>query len=73
MLEWLRNLLPHHSQGSSVVYFLRGSLTSPFILNNSAGDYTGIFILSLYECTLQKSKVPFKKIEINHGLQIEKP
>ena len=50
MLEWLRNLLPHHSQGSSterwsrntlrvvnarVFYVLRGFLTSPFILNNS--------------------------------------
>ena len=50
MLEWLRNLLPHHSQGSSmerwsrktlrvvtarVFYVLRGSLTSPFIFNNS--------------------------------------
>ena len=49
MLEWLRKLLPHHSQGSSTerwsrntlrvvtasVYVLRGSLTSPFILNNS--------------------------------------
>ena len=49
-LEWLRNLLPHHSQGSSterwsrnslrvvttrMVYVLRGFLTSPFILNNS--------------------------------------
>jgi len=50
MFEWLRNLLPHHSQGSSterwiqntlrvdtarVFYVLRGFLTSPFILNNS--------------------------------------
>jgi len=50
MLEWLRNLLPHHSQRSSterwsrntmrvvtarVFYVLSGFLTSPFILNNS--------------------------------------
>ena len=50
MFEWLRNFLPHHSQGSSterwsrntlrvvtarVFYVLRGFLTSPFILNNS--------------------------------------
>ena len=50
MLEWLRNLLPHHSQGSSterwsrntlrvvtarVFYILWGFLTSPFILDNS--------------------------------------
>jgi len=50
MLEWLINLLPHHSQGSSterwsrntlrvvtaiVFYVLWGVLTSPFILNNS--------------------------------------
>jgi len=50
MLEWLRNLLPHHSQGSSmerwsrntlrvvtarVFYIIRVFLTSPFILNNS--------------------------------------
>jgi len=50
MLEWLRNLLPHHTQGSSterwsqntlrmvtarVFYVLRGFLPSPFILNNS--------------------------------------
>ena len=50
MLEWLRNLLPHHSQGSSterwsrntlrvftarVFYVLWGFLSSPFILNNS--------------------------------------
>jgi len=50
VLEWLRNLLSQHSQGSSmerwsrntlrvvtarVCYVLRGSLASPFILNNS--------------------------------------
>jgi len=50
MMEWLRKLLFHHSQGSStercnrntlrvvtarVFYILRGSLTSPFIFNNS--------------------------------------
>jgi len=49
MLEWLRNLLPHHSQGSSmercnrntlrvvlpVFYILRRFLMSPFILNKS--------------------------------------
>jgi len=49
-VEWLRNPLPHHSQGSStekwsgntlrvitarVLYVLRGFLTSTFILNNS--------------------------------------
>jgi len=49
MLEWLRNLLPHNSQGSSterwsrntlrvvtarVFYVLMGFLTSRFILNN---------------------------------------
>ena len=49
MLEWLKNHLPHHSQGSSterwsrntlrvvtarVFYILWWSLTSPFILNN---------------------------------------
>jgi len=51
MLEWLRNLLPHHSLTGEqygemalktprvvtarVFYVLRESLTSPFILNNS--------------------------------------
>ena len=50
MLEWLRNFLPHHSQGSSterwsrntprvvtaiLFYILRGSLMSPFILKES--------------------------------------
>jgi len=44
MLEWLRNLLPHHSQGSSTERWSRNTvrvvtarvfLTSPFILNNS--------------------------------------
>ena len=50
MLEWLRNLLPNHSQESStqrwsrntlrvvtarVFYVLGGFLTSPFILNSS--------------------------------------
>jgi len=33
MLEWLRNLLPHHSQGSNRErWSLRGSLTSPLFL-----------------------------------------
>ena len=55
MLEWLRYLLPHHSQGSSterwsrstlrvvtagVFYVLRGVLK--FILNNSGGDGSAI-------------------------------
>ena len=53
ILEWLRNLLLHPSQGSSterwsrntlrvvtarVFYVLRGSLTSPFIFNKFSGD-----------------------------------
>ena len=59
-LEWLRKLLPHHSQGSStercsrntprvviarVFYVLRGSLTSPFIINNSVRLQSGMFFV----------------------------
>ena len=66
MLEWLRNLLPHHSQGSSterwsrntlrvvtarVFYVLRGFLTSPFILNNSVETAAPFNVVSHPRCS----------------------
>jgi len=61
MLGWLRNLLPHHSHGSSterwsrntlrvvtarVFYVIRGSLTSPFIFNNSVETAAPFYVVS---------------------------
>ena len=66
MLEWLRNLLPHHSQGSSterwsrntrrvitarVFYVPRGFLTSPFILNNSVETAAPFNVASHPRCS----------------------
>ena len=66
MLEWLRNLLPHHSQGSSterwsrntlrvvtarVFYVLMGSLSSPFIFNNSVETATPFNVVSHPRCS----------------------
>ena len=66
MLEWLRNHLPHHSQGSSmeiwsrntlrvvtarVFYVLRGFLMSPFILNNSVEMTAPFNVVSHPRCS----------------------
>ena len=66
MLEWLWNLLPHHSQGSSterwsrntprvvtarVFYVLRDFLTSPFILNNSVETAAPFNVVSHPRCS----------------------
>ena len=63
MLEWLRNLLPHHSQGSSterwsrntldtarVFYVLMCFLTSPFILNNSVETAAPFNVITHRQC-----------------------
>ena len=66
MLEWLRNLLPHHSQGNSterwnrntlrvitarVFYVIREFLTSPFILNNSVETAAPFNVVSHPRCS----------------------
>ena len=66
MFEWLRNLLPNHSQGSSterwsrntprvvtarVFYVLMGFLTSPFILNNSVETAAPFNVVSHPRCS----------------------
>ena len=65
MLEWLRKLLSHHSQGSSmerwsrntprvvtakVFYTFGGSLTSPFIFNNSVKRAAPFNVVSHPRC-----------------------
>jgi len=61
MFEWLRNLLPHHSQGSSMerwsqsVLRPQGFWTPPFILNNSVETAAPFHDIVSREINLWKS------------------
>ena len=78
MLEWLRNFLHHHSQGSSterwsrnsqasVFYVLRGFLTSPFILNNSVETAAPFNVNSHPRCCEPRKR---KSFDLLRGLNL---